>query len=1047
MEAQGLAGAGTTGNGGNGTGGETDLNISSDATYRANVLINFADGVGGVSTSGAGGSGTGGESILTIDSGSLTAELQGFVTADGFGGTGASGGNGLGGTATVNMTSNGGSLTGAYFETHAWGHGGDSSGAGPAGSGTGATTNFEVADVLNEGATATISLNNLYAFSNGDGGAVVGTGTGAGGAGTGGSVIVDLGAATTTIAQLAMVYSQGNGGDGVSSGGEGQGGTAQLIVRSGPTTALDVEVNADGFGGHASNGTGGNGTAGLASLGASGNLTANGETWVSADAEGGDGTTAGDGQGGSATLAAYGGGSLDLASANVRADGEKGVGIGGAGTGGSANVDIENGSLITDALMVDAGGSTTGGTAAIDVGYASDGVMIGNLTAYALTASADGAQDAGEVSFNVAAESTAFIGAATFNAIGADPEAGGVSIFVGSGFSYSEGEITTGLIADSLTLNATGPIYIELANGALFDVIGTFTANSDGAIDLVDGGSAAAIVANEIDFDAAAINAGVTLFAGDISLTVGGDIDVGSLVATQLLEIYAGGTINAGDLEMPGSLSLTGANINAGDLTSLGGLALNASSGIYAGALTGNSVSVQAGNYLSVGNVSATTTADLWSLGSFGVYDVTAGDEATFSSGATVQFYGQVSAPEITVTSRDIYVADEASLGDHGVTQLLTLNAVSDSAVIIGEYDIFSEGIQYRLDEDGDIQSHTVVINAVGLGEGGDPDIHIYDVEIDGSNTDDENGGVSHVSVNTGGSVQVNGLVLYSGAGATDLLEINAGETIQVNTSNGGRIAMIDNSEEPSGMLELTADNIWVGDQALLDSLAENPDFTGRDEALATNNGENNPEGNLIAGGMRLGISETLFVQNSGTDSDFAGITVGNDGLHLAATGEDLATFVAYGQRRNADGSFTGGEEFVGEIEFSTEVGLGFSDTSSFNGCAFGSDCGGNPGPGGPIGGPESILGPVGLMNSPMSGAVDEDERVILAGILADGGESGSSDGEDEESEEESAASIAASLGLISTGGLTTEQLIDDPVTSGSDSGQWDGDNDINPGE
>ncbi|MBA2467428.1 MAG: hypothetical protein H0V46_07490 [Sphingomonas sp.] len=53
----------------------------------------------------------------------------------------------------------------------------------------------------------------------------------------------------------------------------------------------------------------------------------------------------------------------------------------------------------------------------------------------------------------------------------------------------------------------------------------------------------------------------------------------------------------------------------------------------------------------------------------------------------------------------------------------------------------------------------------------------------------------------------------------------------------------------------------------------------------------------------------------------------------------------------------------------------------------------------------------------------------------------------EDDSAEESEASIAASLGLISTGGLSTQQLLDDPVTSGSDSGQWSGDLETNPGE
>jgi hypothetical protein len=61
-------------------------------------------------------------------------------------------------------------------------------------------------------------------------------------------------------------------------------------------------------------------------------------------------------------------------------------------------------------------------------------------------------------------------------------------------------------------------------------------------------------------------------------------------------------------------------------------------------------------------------------------------------------------------------------------------------------------------------------------------------------------------------------------------------------------------------------------------------------------------------------------------------------------------------------------------------------------------------------------------MDSPMAGGL--------------GGPAGG-DGNSDDSEEESAESVAALLGLISTGGLSTELIIDDPVTSGSDSSQW----------
>jgi filamentous hemagglutinin family protein len=81
-----------------------------------------------------------------------------------------------------------------------------------------------------------------------------------------------------------------------------------------------------------------------------------------------------------------------------------------------------------------------------------------------------------------------------------------------------------------------------------------------------------------------------------------------------------------------------------------------------------------------------------------------------------------------------------------------------------------------------------------------------------------------------------------------------------------------------------------------------------------------------------------------------------------------------------------------------------------------------------PATGSESVLGPVGLGGGELGSSDESDEK----------------DGEDSE---ESAESIAATLGLISTGGLSTEQLIDAPVTSGSDSGQWDANLDLNPGE
>ena len=115
----------------------------------------------------------------------------------------------------------------------------------------------------------------------------------------------------------------------------------------------------------------------------------------------------------------------------------------------------------------------------------------------------------------------------------------------------------------------------------------------------------------------------------------------------------------------------------------------------------------------------------------------------------------------------------------------------------------------------------------------------------------------------------------FTDAAATDTLAINAGETIQIITDTGG-IAMTDSNGDVSGVLELTAHDIWVADQATLDQIANNPTFAGVEELLAINNGPVNPAGNIQAGDLTVTmLGSSFLVQNSGTAEEPAGLTVG----------------------------------------------------------------------------------------------------------------------------------------------------------------------------
>jgi hypothetical protein len=168
-------------------------------------------------------------------------------------------------------------------------------------------------------------------------------------------------------------------------------------------------------------------------------------------------------------------------------------------------------------------------------------------------------------------------------------------------------------------------------------------------------------------------------------------------------------------------------------------------------------------------------------------------------------------------------------------------------------------------------------------------------------------------------------------AGSADFLGITSGGRLEVITNSGGiRINGLDG--RPSGTLELDASQIYVTDAALNARLVSDPDFTGRTEALRTNNGPVRPEGYLVAGSIELeasgdtaaaGERGRIYIQNTGTATEFAGLTVGAGGLSvLSEDFDESATpeidLVGFGRRDRGDGIFTTGRAFFDEVEFNT---------------------------------------------------------------------------------------------------------------------------------
>jgi hypothetical protein len=256
--------------------------------------------------------------------------------------------------------------------------------------------------------------------------------------------------------------------------------------------------------------------------------------------------------------------------------------------------------------------------------------------------------------------------------------------------------------------------------------------------------------------------------------------------------------------------------------------------------------------------------------------------------------------------------------------------------------------------------------------------------------------------------VLVNGVIGYTTAGADDSLTINAGDILAVNTDSGG-IQITNPAGNLTGTLTLSADNIWVASGNLLEQLAQNPNFEGRDAALAANSGTANPDGFIRAGTVHAAVGNSFFVQNSGTPELFGGIDTGDGGLSIAGTGNSLATVIAFGRQTNADGTVLTNQDFIGSVE--TE-GVGFTDGSVVNGCAIG---GGT------------------------CGVTDEPEFVVdMATILgpldqANGDDEGDKNDDDDEGDNEDGSKVDPSMRLINTTPINLQQQIDDPVTSGGD--------------
>lgn len=648
-----------------------------------------------------------------------------------------------------------------------------------------------------------------------------------------------------------------------------------------------------------------------------------------------------------------------LAGSQVGVDGQGAVSIGGVTTTGAAQ-------LRSRASTFTSTGAITGGT----VNIGGTAIALTNVTSTA-GAIAMGAT-AGNLTFSTLTSSANTQFSATGSVTGGDITAGSwIGTIVGGNMQLGNLRTTGPGVAP------TSGFSIGLgANGA----ITTGTVNSFGSVGIgSDDGQGN--VGNAVSITTGAITAGGSAFlrstqgltTGAITSTNeirvrGGSVTTGALQATNaILAAAMTGNLNTGNITTGTSAVLLAAqSVNTGAIgTGTTGTTLIANSSaisptglistIDLGALLA-ATPVRVGGSVSIGAPVTTGTLLSASTGNFSASStITAGTRISLDVGGTAVFGGLAAAPTIAISSGDIAFSQNGGLGNAS-TGTITLTANRSGAVIIGGTTSDSQSQQggYTLDgsEISRIRAQNIVINAPNVSSTG-TGVEIRALTMNGSAAASGvnlNGSEGSLTINTAGTIRVNGNAVFNSMASTNRVALNAAR-VEINADTGGIFL---NGSSPGGVLSITANNIHIASASLLDQLASNVNFTGRDTALSLPIATSRPDGVIRASRLQFNVGSTLLIQNTGTSLLNAGFFYRVGSVEIvprsSQSSSGLIDMVIYGQLLDTGDIVRNGSS-VRDLIFprSSSAGqdgpstiTGFTANSSVNGCLLSAiSCGG----------------------------------------------------------------------------------------------------------
>ncbi len=817
--------------------------------------------------------GAGGTATIALDAGAagpqLTVGGNTLVTAAGQGAEGPMiGGSGVGGTARIIVSGGTLSLQGTSIIADGTGSGGLGGG-----SGTGGVASFTATDPQSYAiGDLTISANGTAGDGFGMPSPVAGTGTG----GTAQFINQGTGAAAANSRTVGYLTLQANGDAGTVDGNPGQNSVGGLVQFSdlasganGHAHLTSVNAYADGLSAPPG--------AGALIQSAGGTTTLDYDLFVASA--------------GTATVSMDGNGSI---AANNYADISSSLGdvlfthtnqgaslvptISGSYMYIQAfrNIDAGTGTLLSSAslLQLDAltGDVTADNLTAVDdlSVHALGNVFLKNAAVTGpVTVLSDGSLSGGHISLTA----------------GADPLA-----FSDSYMGYVAADYVPANIVISGNVSATGLLEVHAGQ----DILGGGSAQA-----LLQG--AAVQLIGERDISGA--NLGVTS-QGDLNLLVGRNLLARSIdIAGSPNMIDTDGTIlQAGRIAVPGSLQigdLTLRGPNPGQISAGGDLtigqaftsALNVSSG---GVLTVGGLSAYPGGASASLNASAPTIAlsgisvsgNISAVTSSGAGGVTlgavqAGGTLLVNTPGTLTVNGTASGTVVNARSGDVAIASGGSIGTAGTTtQILLINNSAKRSYYGGSGN--AAGYSIGSGEIGHLYADDITLIAPQVSQSGLPDVTIGDMTVTGGQL----GALGTFSIQTPGSILIDGAVRFTGLGSGNAFTLYAGPSIVLDNQLGS-VDLRGSGNALAGSIDFTADTIMAASSAAQSALAGLTDPAAIDTVLGSNDGAVKDLGVLRADAIRFTVSNALYIQNTGAGSLYPfrrGFTAGAGGLTISAS-------------------------------------------------------------------------------------------------------------------------------------------------------------------